>query len=229
MYMLREAGAAALSTTGNGGYGSLLSHAFAGTTSGDYAFARPVGSHMTAPKSCVWAVLQSKKSQGRPMDALKTKTEASLPPLSFCNQPKPLPQPSRRMREQGVDEAGLRGEVAAKDRGSSVVARDVIEQALKLGNVTVDGLLEAAVGAVLAGDLIEGLLAGRRVEPFCKGLALAALIAIPHLGGEVAVQESGDLERQRPQRIAAGRRLGGAAARDLAVAGAGIGAVQEVG
>src|ERR1700676_158898 len=167
--------------------------------------------------------MQSEKSQGRRMDALKTKTEASLPPLSFCNQPKPLPQPSRRMREQGVDEAGLRGEVAAKDRGSPVVARHVIEQALELGNVTVDGLLEAAVGAVLAGDLIESLLAGRRVEPFCKGLALAALIAVPHLGGEVAVQQAGDVERQRLQWIAAGRLRSGAAARDLAVAGTGIG------
>src|SRR6202048_4617526 len=117
------------------------------------------------------------------------------------------------MREQGIDEAGLGGEVAAKDRGSPLVACDVIEQALELGDVTVDRLLEVAVGAILAGDLIEGLLAGGGIEPLAESLALAALIAIPHLGCEIAVHQAADVERQRLQRVATGCRLGGAAAR----------------
>src|ERR1700682_5924711 len=76
-----------------------------------------------------------------------------------------LPQPSRRMREQGIDHPGLRGEVAAQYRRPPLVARDLVEQALELGDVAVDRLLEVAVGAIFAGDLIERLLAGRGVEP----------------------------------------------------------------
>ena len=82
------------------------------------------------------------------------------------------------MREQGVDQAGFRGEVAAQDRRPALVAGDFVEQALKLGDIPVDRLLEVAVGAVLSGDLVERLLAGRGVEPFGKGLALAALITV---------------------------------------------------
>src|SRR3977135_4409558 len=107
------------------------------------------------------------------------------------------------MREQGVDRAGLRGEVAAQRLRSAVFARDLVEQALELGDVAVDRLLEAAVGAILAGDFVKGLLAGRRVRPLGEGLALAALIAIPHLGGEIAIHQAADVERQRRQRIVA--------------------------
>src|SRR6185312_5746904 len=109
-----------------------------------------------------------------------------------------------------------------------IVARDLVEQALELGDVTVDRLLEAAVGAVFTCDLVERLLAGGGVEPLGEGLALAALIAIPHLGGEVTVHQPADVERQRFQRI--GRSLALAAlcagARSLA---AGVGAAEEIG
>src|SRR6267378_154698 len=116
----------------------------------------------------------------------------------------------------------------AKYRGPALVARHFIEQSLELDDVAVDGLLEVAVGAIFAGDFIEGLLAGRRVEPLGESLALSALVAIPHLGGEIAIHQPSDVERQRLQRIAAAL-LGWAAARDVTVVGAGIGAVQEVG
>jgi hypothetical protein len=46
--------------------------------------------------------------------APQTKTEALLPPFSFSPIVCALPEPSRRMREQGVDEAGLRGQMAAQ-------------------------------------------------------------------------------------------------------------------
>src|SRR4029077_16118052 len=83
----------------------------------------------------------------------------------FCDQSdRGLPEPSRRMREQGVDEAGLRREVAAQRLGPAILARDLVEQALELGDVTVDRLLEIAVGAVLAGDFVKRLLAGGRIE-----------------------------------------------------------------
>src|SRR5258708_9992572 len=132
------------------------------------------------------------------------------------------------MREQGVDEAGLRDQVATKRSSPAFVARDLVEQALELDDVAVDRLLEIAVRAIFAGDFIEGLLTGRRVEPLGESLALATLVAIPHLGGEIAIHQPSDVERQRLQRIAAAL-LGGAAARDVTVGGAGIGAVQEVG
>src|SRR6202049_2953776 len=92
-----------------------------------------------------------------------------------------LPEPARRMREQGVDQPGLRGEVAAQHRGPAFVARDLVEQALELGDVAVHRLLEVAVGAVFAGDLVERLLAGWRIEPLWGSLALAAVVAVPHL------------------------------------------------
>src|ERR1700722_18690407 len=163
----------------------------------------------------------------------KTKTEASLPPFFIRDQIKPLSEPTRGMGEQRVDEAGLRDEVAAQHCGAAFVARDFVEQALELGDVAVDGLLEVAVGAVFAGDLVEGLLPGRRVEPLGERLALAALIPIPHLGGEIAVHQAADVERQRVQRIAAGGLLRRTAARNVTIAGAGgraaIGTVQQIG
>src|SRR5271169_2249487 len=76
----------------------------------------------------------------------KTKTEAARPPFLFAIRcSKILSQPSRGMREQGVDEAGLRGQVAAQRLRPAVLARDLVEQALELGDVAVDRLLEAAV------------------------------------------------------------------------------------
>src|SRR5579859_6076764 len=84
-------------------------------------------------------------------------------------------QPSRRVREQRVDEAGLRGEVTAQRLRSAIFACDLVEQPLELGDVAIDRLLEVAIAAILAGDFIEGLLASGRIEALREGLALAAL------------------------------------------------------
>src|ERR1700751_724950 len=99
------------------------------------------------------------------------------------------------MCEQGVDQTRLRREVAAQRLRAAILARDLVEEALELGDVAVDRLLEAAVGAVLAGDLVEGLLAGGRIEALGEGLTLAALITVPHLGRKVAVHQPADVER----------------------------------
>src|SRR3978361_1963140 len=130
-----------------------------------------------------------------------------------------LPEPSRRVRKQGIDHPGLGGEVAAQHRWPAFVARDLIEQSLEFGDVAVDRLLEIPVGAIFAGDFIEGLLAGRRIKPLAERLALAALIAIPHLGCEIAIHQASDVERQRLERVGTGALLGGAAARGGAAAG----------
>src|SRR5689334_12908588 len=118
--------------------------------------------------------------------------------------------------------------MAAQHRGATLVAGDLVKQALELGDVAVYRLLEAAVAAIFAADLIECLLSSRRIEPLGEGLTLAALIPIPHLGGEVAIHQPADIKRQGLQWIAA-RALGGATARRLAVAGAGIRSIQQFG
>src|SRR5579871_4001375 len=59
-----------------------------------------------------------------------------------------LPQPPRRVREQGVDEAGLRGQVTAQRLRSAILAGHFVEQPLELGDVAVDRLLEVAVAAI---------------------------------------------------------------------------------
>src|ERR1700730_14498394 len=122
-----------------------------------------------------------------PMHPRKTETEASLPPFFIPQSTRTLPQPSRRMREQRIDQPRLRGQVAAQHRRSALVAGDVVEQALELGDVAVDRLLEIAVGTVFAGDFVKSFLAGRRVEAFCERLALAALVAVPHFGGGAGI------------------------------------------
>src|SRR5262249_47493946 len=122
-----------------------------------------------------------------------------------------------------------RGEVVAQSLWPAVLARDLVEQALELGDVAVDRLLEAAVGTVLAGDLVKRLLARRRVEALGERLALAALVAVPHIGGDVAVHQPADVERQRLQRIATRRLLRAAAA--LLRRGCGsavVGTVEEI-
>src|SRR3984957_17541315 len=117
------------------------------------------------------------------------------------------------MREQGVDEAGFRSQVTAQRLRSAILACDLVEQALELGDIAIDRLLEVAVAAIFAGDFVESLLTRRRIEPLGEGLALAALIAIPHFSSEVAVHQPADVERQRLQWIAAGGvRCGTAAA-----------------
>src|SRR6516162_373170 len=145
-----------------------------------------------------------------------------------------LSQPSRRVREQGVDQPGFRGEVAAQRLRPAILARDFVKQPLELGDVAVDRLLEVAVGAIFARDLVERLLTSRRIKPLGEGLALAALIAIPHLGREIAIHQTADVQRQRVQRIAAlraalataGRRRRGGR---VAATAAGLGPVQQVG
>src|ERR1700744_81173 len=101
-------------------------------------------------------------------------------------------QPARGMREQGVDQTGFRGQVVAQRLRPAILARHLVEQPLELGDVAVERRLEAAVGAVLAGELVERPLAGRGGQALAERLALAALVAVPHLGREVAVHQPAD-------------------------------------
>src|SRR5262249_32665421 len=82
------------------------------------------------------------------------------------------------------------------------------EQALELGDVAVDRLLEFAVGAVAPADLVERLLALQRIEPARERVALAAVIAVPQVHHGVVIHHAGDVGGDRVERVdAVARRL----------------------
>src|ERR1700676_4149648 len=85
-------------------------------------------------------------------------------------RPPPVTSPSRlnrgrsvetsgRVGEHGVDLAGLRGEVGARNHLTAIVTGDLVEQALELADVTIDGLHEFAVAAIFPADFVKGALA----------------------------------------------------------------------
>src|SRR3984893_17596010 len=105
------------------------------------------------------------------------------------------------MREQRVDLAGIGGEVGLGQHLAAVVAGDLLEQALELVDIAIDGFAELGRAPVLAADLLEGLLALRRVEAAREDVALAALVAVPQFDGGVVVDEAGDVDRKRVERF----------------------------
>ena len=63
-----------------------------------------------------------------------------------------------RMRQHGVDLAGVRGQVGfARYRRAAIAARHVVEQTLELVEVLLDGLPELGIGAIFAADFVERL------------------------------------------------------------------------
>src|SRR5258708_1598332 len=105
------------------------------------------------------------------------------------------------MREQRVDLAGIGGEVGLGQHLAAVVAGDLVEQALELVDIAVDRFAELGRAAVLAADLLQGLLALRRVEASGEDVPLAALVAIPQFDGGVVIDEAGDVDRKRVERV----------------------------
>src|SRR5262249_56025702 len=107
-----------------------------------------------------------------------------------------------RVGEHGVDLAGLRGEIGARQHLAAVVARDFLEQPLELADIAVDGTLEIAVAAVAFADFLERLLALHGVELAREHVAFAALVAIPQLGHRVVVDHAGDVDADPIDRVA---------------------------
>ena len=83
------------------------------------------------------------------------------------------------MGEHGIDLARFRGEISARHHLTAIVARDLFEQPLELVDVTVDCLLELAIGAIALADVVKGALTLQRVEATGKDVALAAVVAVP--------------------------------------------------
>src|SRR3984893_9265215 len=105
------------------------------------------------------------------------------------------------MREQRVNLAGIRGEVGLGQHLAAVVAGDLLEQALELVDIAIDGFAELGRAPVLAANLLEGLLALRRVEAAREDVPLAALVAIPQFDGGVVIDEAGDIDRKGVERV----------------------------
>ena len=80
-------------------------------------------------------------------------------------------------------------------------------------DVAVDRLLELAVGAVAAADLLERLLPLQGVEPAREDVAFAALVALPQLGRRVVIDHARDIDRERVERFHRLARLAGVALR----------------
>src|SRR5262249_5132751 len=112
-----------------------------------------------------------------------------------------LVETSRRVGQHGVDFTGLRGEIGTRYRLAPLVMRNLVEQALELGDVTVDSLHEFAVGAILAPDLFESPLALHGIELAGEHVALPALVTVPQLGRGVMVDHARDIDRNRIERL----------------------------
>ena len=67
------------------------------------------------------------------------------------------------VRQQGVDLAGIRGQVIAQHGRPAIAALDVLQQPFELVNVLFDGLPEFGIGAVFAANFVERLLTLGRV------------------------------------------------------------------
>jgi len=98
---------------------------------------------------------------------------------------------------------------------ATVVTRDLVEQPLELADIAVDSLHELAVGAIALADFLERALALHGVELAREHAALAALIAVPELGGRVVVDHARDVDRERIERL-------DAVARETLVAARGV-------
>src|SRR5712671_1002534 len=127
---------------------------------------------------------------------------ATVPPRNRANFGfAALVEASGRVRQHGVDLAGLRGEIGPRHHLAAVVARDLFQQPLELADIAIHRLLELAVGAIALADLVERLLALHGVEPLGEHVALAAIVAVPQLGRGVVVHHAGDVDRERIERL----------------------------
>src|ERR1700674_3811837 len=145
----------------------------------------------------------------------KRKWAGQSPAISISSLQRSVFQPARGVGKQRIDLAGVRREIRAGEALAAVVARHLVEQALELLDVAVDGVAELGGAPVAPADLVEGLLAVRGIEPAAHHVALPALVAVPQLHRRVMVDHAGDVAGERVERL---DRLQGRAALAFAVA-----------
>src|SRR5262249_7271688 len=93
-------------------------------------------------------------------------------------------------------------------RLAAVAARNLVEQALELADIAVDGALEVAIRPIALADLVERLLALQRVEAARERVAVAALVALPQLRRPLRIDHPRDTAGDRVERsdaVRAGR------------------------
>ena len=101
------------------------------------------------------------------------------------------------MGQQGVDLAGLRGQIIADHLlAAALVARNVLEQPLELADIAVHGLPEVRPAAIAQPDVVEGALAGRRVELAPESVAVTAIVAIPGLRRRLVIDHARNINGQ---------------------------------
>src|SRR5262245_43879412 len=98
------------------------------------------------------------------------------------------------MRQHGVELAGLRGEIGARDHLPAIIVRDFIEQVLEFSDVPIDRLHEVPVGAIPPTNFLERALARHRVEHAREYVSLTALVAIPKLSGGVVIDYASNID-----------------------------------
>lgn len=105
------------------------------------------------------------------------------------------------MGKHGVDLARIGRQIGLGDALVGIVAGDIGEQLLEVGDVTVDRGAEFRFAIVLPLDLVEGLLPLQRIEATCEDVAFATLIAPPKIDRGVVVDRARNVYRERVQRL----------------------------
>ena len=91
---------------------------------------------------------------------------------------------------------------ALVDDFDMAVAAHVGEQPLELLHIAIDGAAEFDVAAIAPTDFVERLRTAADVKLPRKGIRFAAPIIIPRLGNRQVIDHSGDVVRDRLQRLA---------------------------
>src|SRR5690349_6513674 len=96
-----------------------------------------------------------------------------------------LVEAASRVRQHGVNLAGVGSQVIAGNCRTTIAARDIVEQPFELVNVMFDGLPEVRIGSVLAADLLKCPLPLSGVETLGECATLAAFVAFPQVSRRV--------------------------------------------
>src|SRR5262245_10783631 len=104
-------------------------------------------------------------------------------------------EPASCVRQHGVDLASLRAEIAARDHLPAVIARDVVQEPLELGDIAVDRLHELAIGAIPPANILDRALALHGAEHMREYISLAAFVAVPKLGGSCVIDHASNIDR----------------------------------
>src|SRR5262249_62422693 len=98
-----------------------------------------------------------------------------------------------RMGQHGIDLAGFRREVGSCHHLSTIVARNLVEQPFEFVDVTIHGVLELAVRAILLADVVERLLTLQGIEPAGEDVGFPSFVAVPKGGPRILVNSARDI------------------------------------